>query len=125
MNWIPLLIIALVLLGFFALKVMSFVPQERARQLLSQGALVVDVRSPAEFTSGHVGGAINVPLGSPAGEVARLLPDKTQVLLLHCLSGGRSGIAKNQLKKLGYARVFNLGSYGRAEKIIRAARQNS
>ena len=48
--------------------------------------------------------------------------DKNQVVLLHCLSGGRSGIAKGQARGLGYANTFNLGSYARAEKIVRSAR---
>ena len=46
------------------------------------------------------------------------LKDKSRVLLLHCLSGGRSGIAKRQLKGMGYTNVFNLGSYGRAKQIV-------
>jgi len=50
------------------------------------------------------------------------VPDKNQVLLLHCLSGTRSGIAKRQLKSMGYQNVFNLGSYGRAGKILGDAR---
>jgi len=43
-------------------------------------------------------------------------------LLLHCLSGGRSGIARGQLRSLGYPNAFNLGSFARAEKIVRSAR---
>jgi phage shock protein E len=43
--------------------------------------------------------------------------DKNQVLLLHCASGMRSGVAKQKLKSLGYANFFNLGSLARARKI--------
>lgn len=39
------------------------------------------------------------------------MKDKNQILLLHCLSGTRSGMAKTKLKSLGYANVLNLGSY--------------
>jgi rhodanese-related sulfurtransferase len=45
--------------------------------------------------------------------------DKNQVLLLHCLSGTRSAMAKIKLKKMGYPNAFNLGSYGRAEGILK------
>ena len=50
--------------------------------------------------------------------VPQRVKDKNQVLLLHCLSGGRSGLAKRQLKKMGYTHVFNLGSYSRASQIV-------
>ena len=56
-----------------------------------------------------------------AGEVlgaSRRLADKNQILMLHCLSGGRSEIAKRILKGSGYTQVFNLGPYGRAGRIV-------
>ena len=56
-------------------------------------------------------------------EIARHAPNKEQPLLLHCLSGGRSGIGTRTLRRLGYQHVFNLGSYGRAEGIL-GARQD-
>ncbi len=43
--------------------------------------------------------------------------DKNQVLLLHCQSGIRSGMAKKKLNGMGYANAFNLGSFGRAREI--------
>lgn len=118
MNWILLLIVAAVLLGVFALNRASLIPVQRAQQLLHQGALVVDVRSPAEFNSGHLQEAVNLPLAELKEVVSRRAPDKSQVLLLHCLSGTRSGMAMRQLKGIGYSNVFNLGSYGRAERIV-------
>lgn len=121
MNWTLLIVVAAVLVGLFALKRASFVSSDKARQLLRQGAIVVDVRNPGEFNSGHVPGALNVPLGSLSAEVPKRFPDKNQVLLLHCLSGARSGIARQQLKHLGYANAFNLGSYSRADTIVRGA----
>lgn len=79
----------------------------------------MDVRNPSEFSSGHVPGAMNVPLGNLSNEAPRRFRDKNQLLLLHCLSGTRSGIARGQLKTMGYNNVFNLGSYRRAEQIVR------
>ena len=96
--------------------------EETARKHLAQGALVIDVRSPEEFREGHVPDAINLPLGELRESLPRRVKDKTQVLLLHCLSGGRSGLARQQLRRLGYANAFNLGSYARADKIVRSAR---
>ncbi len=123
MNWMLLVIVAAVLIGLFGLNRVSFVPAEKARQLLRQGALVVDVRGPGEFDSAHLPRAVNIPLGSLSHELPRRAPDRGQVLLLHCLSGTRSALARRQLKRMGYINVFNLGSYGRAEKIVRDAQE--
>jgi len=118
MDWKILLIIACIIIGLFAIKRMSLVSADKARQLLKQGAVVIDVRNPGEFNSGHVPGAINIPLGEIRSEVPRRFPDKNRALLLHCLSGGRSGMARQQLRSLGYADAYNLGSYSRAEAIV-------
>jgi phage shock protein E len=121
MNLTLWIIIAAVVVALFLLQRMSFLSADKARQFLRDGAVVVDVRNPGEFSSGHVPGAINIPLGDLGARAPEQLRDKSQILLLHCLSGTRSGIARRQLKSLGYRNVFNLGSYGRAESIIRAA----
>ena len=122
MNWTIAIIVGAIMVAFFIVKRMSFVSEEAARKHLAQGALVIDVRSPEEFRSGHVPDAINLPLGELRESLPHRVKDKNQVVLLHCLSGGRSGIAKGQARGLGYANTFNLGSYARAEKIVRSAR---
>ena len=122
MNWTLVIIAVAVLAGFYLLKRMSFVSEETARQHLANGALVIDVRSPEEFQSGNVPNAINIPLGELKEKLPARVKDKNQVLLLHCLSGGRSGIAQQQLKAMGYSNVFNLGSLARAKQIVGAAR---
>ncbi len=118
MNWLVPILVVGAFLVFFGLKRMSFVSAEAARTYLREGALVIDVRSAEEFRGGHLASALNIPLGELHGSLPRAVPDKTQVLLLHCLSGGRSAIAKHQAKGLGYTRVFNLGGYRRAATIV-------
>ena len=118
MNWPIVIIVGVVLVVFFVLKRLSFVSAEVARKHLASGALVIDVRSPEEFRSGHVPSAINIPLGELGESLPQRVPDRSQVLLLHCLSGGRSGIAKQQVKGMGYPNAFNLGSYIRAKDIV-------
>lgn len=118
MNWTIALIAVVVIATYYLLKRMSFVAEATARQHLANGALVIDVRSAEEFQSGNVPNAINIPLGELRDSLPRRVKDKSQVLLLHCLSGGRSGIAQQQLKGMGYTNVFNLGSYGRAKEIV-------
>ena len=118
MDWKILIVVAVVVVAFFALKRMLFVPADVARRHLAAGALVIDVRSPDEFRGGHLTNAVNIPLGELQQRVPQLVKDKNQVLLLHCLSGGRSAIARQQLKRMGYINTFNLGSYTRARKIL-------
>ena len=122
MNWPVLVVVAVLILGFWAAKHFTFISAAKAGQLLAQGARIIDVRTPGEFNSRHVPGAINMPLGSLADDVPGRFPDKAQALLLHCLSGGRSEIARRKLMGLGYQNVFNLGSYARAAKIAGGAK---
>ena len=124
MNWSIAIIAGIVFVAFFAWKRLSFVSAEVARKQLAEGAVVIDVRSPEEFRGGHVPNAVNIPLGELRESLPRRVKDKSQVLLLHCLSGGRSGIAKQQIKGMGYQNVFNLGSYGRARQIVGGVRVN-
>ena len=117
-EWTIFLIVAAVLSALFLLKRKSFVPEETAQRFLKEGALVVDVREPDEFASGHVPGAINIPLNKLRERLPRQVTDTNRVLLLHCLGGVRSETAKRQLQQMGYAHVFNLGSYSRAQRIV-------
>lgn len=107
----------------FVLKRMSLVSASDAREYLEQGALVVDVRTPGEFQSGRVAEAVNIPLDELQDALPRQVPDKSSVLLLHCLSGTRSGMAKGQVKRMGYTSVHNLGSFGRARGIVASVRK--
>ncbi len=116
-DWKFPVVLACFVIAIFALRRTSFVPLEKARQLLREGAVVIDVRTAEEFRSGHLPGAINIPLGD-LNELPRQVPDKNRILLLHCLSGTRSGIARQKLKSMGYPNSYNLGSYGRAEGIV-------
>jgi phage shock protein E len=119
MYWIPILIVAAVVTVFVLLKKTSQISAAAALAHLKNGALVIDVRSAGEFKSGHLPKAINIPLNELEVAVSQMIKDKYQVLLLHCLSGTRSGIARKKLKEIGYSNVFNLGSYGRAENILK------
>jgi rhodanese-related sulfurtransferase len=120
MNLVTWLVIIGAVVAFLLLKRLSLVAPATARDWLNKGALVIDVRSEGEFRDRHLPRAVNIPLGRLGEEIARQAPDKDRAILLHCLSGTRSGMAKRMLKRLGYQNVFNLGSYGRAEKILQA-----
>lgn len=123
MDWIIPIIAVAVIATFLLLKRRSFVTEATAREHLANGALIIDVRSPEEFRSGKVPGAINIPLGEVRDKISARVKDKSQPLLVHCLSGGRSAIAKQQLKTMGYTKVFNLGSLTRAQHFFAEAKQ--
>ena len=73
------------------------------------GYIILDVRRPDEYASGHIPGAINVPneeIGT--AEIAEL-PDKSQLILVYCRSGRRSKEASEKLVKLGYTNIVEFG----------------
>jgi phage shock protein E len=117
-NLVTWIVIIGAVVAFLLLKRLSLVSTATAHEWLSKGALVIDVRSEGEFQQRHLPRAINIPLGRLGDEIARQAPDKEQAILLHCLSGTRSAMAKTMLKRKGYRNVFNLGSYSRAAGII-------
>jgi len=102
----PLLLLAL-WFGYkwwSARRVMALLPE-----LKRQGALLVDVRSEAEFAGGNAPGSVNIPLQA-LGSRLKEIPSSTPVVLC-CASGTRSGMAKLMLKKHGYKQVFNVGKW--------------
>jgi phage shock protein E len=109
--------IVLVSLAGLAVRRAGMASATQTRQLLKEGALIVDVRSKEEFAADHLPQAINLPLSEVAGSIANVAPDKQRPVLLHCLSGGRSSIARGVLKRLGYQRAYNLGSLARAKRL--------
>jgi len=119
MNWTTILVIAAVVVIIFMMKQAGQISAKDAFEKLKAGALVIDVRSAGEFNSGHLAKAINIPLDEIETELPKRVKDKSQVLLLHCQSGMRSGMAKKKLAGMGYTNAFNLGSYGRAESILK------
>lgn len=79
-----------------------------ARQMVNQGAQLVDVRSPDEHARGCVPGAQNIPvqvLGNYMGQL-----DPSRPVIVYCASGGRSAMATNILKGAGFNEVRDLGS---------------
>ncbi len=72
-------------------------------------ATIVDVRTPGEFSGGHVAGSINIPLQEIQTRLAELKA-MSAPLILCCASGGRSGQATNFLSQQGIE-CYNGGSW--------------
>lgn len=86
--------------------------------------VVIDVRTPQEFASGHIQGALNIDHSVIAQRISMAGVAKDDEVILYCRSGNRSGIAMQTLNKLGYTRVLNFGSVAdaRAKLQKRAAK---
>jgi len=81
----------------------------QATQLINrEDALVVDVREPNEFATGHVLGAKNLPLAKLGASGADLAKKKERPVIVYCDGGERSAKALAALKKHGYTRVATL-----------------
>lgn len=118
MSWIPFVVVLVLGAGYAYMKRSGQVSSKQASEYLRNGAMVVDVRSANEFDSGHILQAVNLPLDRIDMTAHSVVRDREKILLLHCSTGVRSGMAKRKLEGLGYKNVFNLGSYERAGKIV-------
>lgn len=73
------------------------------------GYIILDVRRPNEFSTGHIPNAINVPNESIDTAEIPELPDKDQLILVYCRSGRRSKEAAEKLVALGYTNIVEFG----------------
>lgn len=105
-------VLAVVAVGYFFFMRGGDTSRDDARRLVSQGALLVDVRTPEEFSSGHIEGAVNIPLQSLEGRMGEL-GAKDREIVVYCRSGARSGSARRVLKTAGYTAVHDLGAMSR------------
>jgi len=76
-------------------------------------AQLVDVRTPQEYTQGHLEGALNINFNDPTFEQSIDQLDKSQPVFIYCQSGGRSGRAYKKMKNMGFSTVYDMkGGYG-------------
>lgn len=70
--------------------------------------IILDLRTPREFKSGHIGKAILLDYYSKTftDELKRL--DKSKIYLIYCRSGNRSGKTLDLVKKMGFSHVYNM-----------------
>ena len=115
MKWIPILMALLLLSGCAAQaqKEQSYrqINMDEAIAMMEAESdyIILDVRTPEEFSEKHIPGAINIAnetIGS--GEIPEL-PDKDQLILVYCRSGNRSKQASEKLVALGYTNIIEFG----------------
>ena len=81
---------------------------EELKNKMSQGAILIDVRSRQEYQEGHLTGAINIPEYEIIKSIEKEIPKKNQLIIIYCQYGGRSRNVYKMMKKLGYTNVYNL-----------------
>lgn len=83
-------------------------PGEATLLINREDAHIVDVREVAEFASGHLPEAKNIPVSKLTERIAELEKFKEKPIILCCASGMRSSKAAGELKKQGFTRLYNL-----------------
>lgn len=84
---------------------------EQAKRIMDENTdyIILDVRTQAEYDTGHIAGALLLPNENIGTEDIEMLPDKAQLILIYCRSGNRSKQASEKLVKLGYTSIYEFG----------------
>lgn len=83
-------------------------PEEARRMMEREGVVVLDVRTPEEFATGHIKGAVNVPVDAiRPGMRLPFSPNPDTPVLIYCRTGRRAEYAGEALVASGYRHVYN------------------
>ena len=90
-------------------KLLGIGPKVDLGEVMSRGAVIIDVRTTGEYAGGHLKNSINVPLNMLQSQVGKLKKDKP--IITCCASGMRSSSARSTLLSQGFQEVHNGGSW--------------
>ena len=87
------------------------ITQEEAKEMMdTQEVIILDVREQDEYDSGHIPGAVLLPVGTINEDTAaEVIPEKDSTVLVYCRSGNRSKTAAAALALLGYTKIYEFG----------------
>ena len=87
------------------------ITQEAAKEMMdTQEVIILDVREQDEYDSGHIPGAVLLPVGSiDEDTAAEVIPEMDSTVLVYCRSGNRSKTASSALAELGYTNIYEFG----------------
>ncbi|EKF54121.1 MAG: rhodanese-like domain-containing protein [Flavobacteriaceae bacterium] len=114
-KFILIIIIGVVMLGIFK-NLFGQKDNTELKEVLADNAYLVDVRTPSEFASGSVKGAVNIPLDKISGQLSKFKGKKN--IVVFCRSGNRSSQAKSILEKNGFKNVVNGGTWQNVNSLI-------
>jgi phage shock protein E len=106
------------LVALFPSHTRAELSEAKAREHVKNGARVVDVRTVEEHKTKSLTNVVNIPLDVVKTKFPTIITNKSELVLLHCRTGRRSGIAETELRALGFTNVFNIGSFEKAQKIL-------
>ena len=95
-------------MGFFDFLKQPDINKGVADYRNTEGAILVDVRTPQEYREGHIPGSKNVPL-QQLDKISSVTENKDAPMFVYCYSGGRSRQAASVLQRMGYTNVQDLG----------------
>lgn len=113
--FIIIIVIGITMFGLFK-NLFGQQDNSQLKEVLADNAFLVDVRTPSEFASGSVKGAVNIPLDKVSGQLSKFKGKKH--IVVFCRSGNRSGQAKSILEKNGFNNVVNGGTWNNVQKVI-------
>ena len=93
-----------------------FGPGVDLAEKVREGAIILDVRSPGEYASGHVKGSKNIPLGNIQSKMSTIKKWNKPVITC-CASGMRSGSAASVLNRNG-VEAYNAGPWQKANRLV-------
>lgn len=105
-TWIFIALTLFIAIRYF-MAARARISSKDAHEKVAAGALLLDVRSEAEFQTGSIAGAKNIPVSSLGQRIHEL--DKTRPIVVFCASGMRSSSAAGYLKRNGFNEVHDLG----------------
>ena len=103
-------------MGFFSNIFGGSATDENLTKLINEGAFLVDVRTPAEFSAGHVKSSVNIPIDMVQNQLGKF-KDKNHIIVF-CRSGNRSAQAKSILESNGFTNVTNGGTWEDINQIL-------
>ena len=121
-GFIIILIISIAMFGIFKKILGGSANNQQLKEIVQQNAFLVDVRTPGEFASGSVNGAVNIPLDQLPQQLHRFKGKEN--IVVFCRSGNRSGQAKNILEKNNFQNVTNGGTWQNVQEVINAKSQD-
>ena len=83
---------------------------DKMKELMNDGAILIDVREIDEYNERHIDKAINISYTIIKDEISKYVANKDDKIIVYCKSGARSNKAANYLLEAGYNNIFDLGS---------------
>ena len=106
----------IMLCGIMLLVVSGCCSLGQCKITMEKNAVLLDVRTPAEYQKGYLQGAINLPQADVDKKAAAVVPSKDTPVYVYCRGGREATMATEKLLKQGYTDVHNLGAMKNARE---------